>query len=86
VQCKGNGLCPHLKQRSKCKVCGGSSICVHNNQKHYCADCGGSSICPHKRRKKLCRECQFGSQAGTDQSSTSAAEPESKSHLSNLEV
>jgi hypothetical protein len=78
VQCKGNGLCVHLKQRSKCKDCGGSSICAHGKQKHYCVDCGGTSICPHKKRKKICKECRLASlNAASETAKPDALAPES---------
>jgi hypothetical protein len=53
----GGSICPHQRQRSKCKDCGGSDICPHQRQKHQCKDCGGSSICEHQRVKSRCKDC-----------------------------
>ena len=50
-------ICPHKRQRSKCKECGGLGICSHGRQKQQCKECGGSSICPHGTQKRFCKGC-----------------------------
>ena len=54
---KKRKLCPHNRQRSKCKECGGSSICQHKRQRSQCKECGGASICEHQRIRSKCKEC-----------------------------
>ncbi len=36
---KKRKLCPHNRQKSKCKECGGSSICEHQRQRSRCKEC-----------------------------------------------
>uniref|UniRef100_A0A0G4FZG7 CBM20 domain-containing protein n=1 Tax=Chromera velia CCMP2878 TaxID=1169474 RepID=A0A0G4FZG7_9ALVE len=57
----GKILCPHGRQRSKCKDCGGKGICEHGRQRSDCKECGGASICEHGRRRTECKECGGGS-------------------------
>jgi hypothetical protein len=68
------GLCPHQRQRSRCKECGGAGICEHQRQRNLrkecagiskhkrqrnrCEECGGPSICQHQRRRDRCKECR----------------------------
>ena len=33
------GICPHQRQRSKCKECGGASICPHQRRRSTCKEC-----------------------------------------------
>ena len=33
---KKRKLCPHNRQRSKCKECGGASICEHKRRRSEC--------------------------------------------------
>jgi hypothetical protein len=51
------GICPHQRQRSRCKECGGASICPHQRLRSQCKECGGAGICPHQRRRSTCKEC-----------------------------
>jgi hypothetical protein len=37
-------VCPHQRQRNKCKECGGASICQHQRIRSRCKECGGASI------------------------------------------
>ena len=53
----GTNICPHLRQKNKCKDCGGKSLCPHGRQRSECRDCGGKSICEHNRRRNTCKQC-----------------------------
>uniref|UniRef100_A0A0G4FTR7 Uncharacterized protein n=1 Tax=Chromera velia CCMP2878 TaxID=1169474 RepID=A0A0G4FTR7_9ALVE len=53
----GKILCPHGRQRSRCKDCGGKGICEHGRHRFSCKECGGASICEHGRRRTYCKEC-----------------------------
>uniref|UniRef100_A0A0G4GKP8 CR-type domain-containing protein n=1 Tax=Chromera velia CCMP2878 TaxID=1169474 RepID=A0A0G4GKP8_9ALVE len=53
----GKILCPHGRQRSRCKDCGGVSICEHGRQRRNCKECGGNGICEHGRHRFSCKEC-----------------------------
>ena len=54
---KKRKLCPHQRQKSKCKDCGGAGICEHQRVRSTCKDCGGSGICEHQRVRSRCKEC-----------------------------
>ena len=51
------GLCPHQRQRSRCKECGGAGICQHQRQRSRCKEGGGASLCQHQRERSKCKEC-----------------------------
>ena len=50
-------MCPHNRQKYRCKDCGGNSMCVHKRRRYNCVDCGGAGICEHKRRRSVCKDC-----------------------------
>uniref|UniRef100_A0A0G4HLY7 TNFR-Cys domain-containing protein n=1 Tax=Chromera velia CCMP2878 TaxID=1169474 RepID=A0A0G4HLY7_9ALVE len=52
-------LCPHGRQRNKCKAC--VSVCAHQRLPGLCRDCGGGAFCSHGIRRTRCRECGGGS-------------------------
>jgi hypothetical protein len=54
---KPPSVCPHQRERSKCKECGGLGICPHQRIRSQCKECGGASICQHQRRRSQCKEC-----------------------------
>jgi hypothetical protein len=54
---KPRSVCPHQRERSKCKECGGASICQHQRRRSRCKECGGASICQHQRERSACKEC-----------------------------
>ena len=33
------GICPHQRQRSRCKECGGAGICQHQRIRSRCKEC-----------------------------------------------
>ena len=55
---KPRSVCPHQRQRSRCKECGGASICQHQRERRTCKECGGASICQHQRQRSRCKECR----------------------------
>ena len=57
---KQKKLCPHQRQRSRCKDCGGSSICEHQRIRRECRECGGSAFCEHQRIRSRCKDCDGG--------------------------
>ena len=36
---KARSLCPHQRQRSRCRECGGASICPHQRIRSRCKEC-----------------------------------------------
>ena len=32
-------ICPHQRQRSRCKECGGTNVCPHQRQRSDCKEC-----------------------------------------------
>jgi hypothetical protein len=36
---KPRSVCPHQRERSRCKECGGGSICQHQRQRSRCKEC-----------------------------------------------
>ena len=54
---KPRSVCPHQRERSRCKECGGASLCQHQRIRSQCKECGGASICPHQRQRSRCKEC-----------------------------
>ena len=54
---KPRSVCPHQRQRNRCKECGGASICQHQRIRSTCKECGGAGICQHQRRRSTCKEC-----------------------------
>ena len=57
-RCGGASICPHQRERSKCRECGGASICRHLRIRNRCKVCGGASICQHQRSRSQCKECE----------------------------
>jgi hypothetical protein len=55
---KPRNVCPHQRQRSRCKECGGAGICQHQRIRSTCKECGGASICQHQRIRSRCKECR----------------------------
>jgi hypothetical protein len=43
VKKKPRSVCPHQRQRSKCKECGGASICQHQRIRSRYKECGGAT-------------------------------------------
>ena len=50
-------VCPHGRQKYRCRECGGTSICEHGKDRSQCKKCGGSSFCEHGRQRCRCKEC-----------------------------
>ena len=59
-KCKVCSVCPHGRQRVRCKECGGSAICEHGRQRNRCKECGGVSICEHGLHRYYCKNCGGG--------------------------
>jgi len=53
---KPRNVCPHQRQRSRCKECG-ASICAHQRVSSSCKECGGAGICADQRQRSACKEC-----------------------------
>ena len=70
-------VCPHQRQRSRCKECGGASICQHQRRRSRCKECGGASICQHQRQRSTCKEC--GGTGAPASASTSAKGADARS-------
>ena len=58
---KQKKLCPHQREKIRCKECGGSAFCEHQRIRSTCKDCGGSAFCEHQRIRSRCKECDGGS-------------------------
>ncbi len=50
-------LCPHGKEKYRCKKCGGAGICEHGINKYSCKECDGAGICEHGIHKNYCKKC-----------------------------
>jgi hypothetical protein len=51
-------VCPHQRQRGKCKDCGGAGFCQHQRRRSRCKECWGASICQHQRERIERMECR----------------------------
>ena len=50
-------MCPHGRERYRCRDCNGAGICKHGRLRSQCRDCGGGSICEHGTLRCKCRIC-----------------------------
>lgn len=57
-RCPGPGICPCLKNKSRCLIHGGSSFCPCGIRMERCQTHGGSDLCIHLIQKTYCKPCR----------------------------
>lgn len=63
---KNRVVCPHGRQKSRCRDCGGVAFCTHGRIRYDCRDCSmegdikvkTSRFCEHGRSRYLCLSCK----------------------------
>ena len=82
VNCKGEGICEHNKNKTRCTDCKGSHICEHNKNKDRSVKiCKGSQICEHNKRKEYCKKCGGKSLCNSEWCETIASNKKYKGYL-----